>query len=81
MLILNHEELKDLTDRSQPAAQIRWLKERGWTFEVGRNCLPKVARTYFEKKMGIELPAETMNEIKNMDWRVNTNALRNKPNL
>lgn len=35
MLILNHEELKDLTDRSQPAAQIRWLRERGWTFEVG----------------------------------------------
>lgn len=37
MLILTHTELIALTDRSQPAAQIRWLKERDWIFEVGRS--------------------------------------------
>lgn len=35
MITLTHEELTELTDRSQPAAQIRWLKERSWIYEVG----------------------------------------------
>ncbi|WP_436144340.1 DUF4224 domain-containing protein [Duganella sp. LjRoot269] len=37
MLTLTHEELTDLTDRTQPMAQIRWLKDRRWLYEVGRN--------------------------------------------
>jgi len=37
MLTLTHEELTELTDRSQQMAQIRWLKARGWLYEVGRN--------------------------------------------
>lgn len=37
MLILTSEELIELTDRLQPAAQIRWLKERGWLYEIGGN--------------------------------------------
>lgn len=37
MLILTHDELRELTDRSQPAAQIRWLKECNWIYEIGRN--------------------------------------------
>ncbi len=47
MLTLSHDELVELTDRTQPMAQIRWLKDRAWLYEVGRNGRPKVARDYF----------------------------------
>lgn len=35
MLTLSARQLKDLTGRIQPAAQIRWLKDRDWLFETG----------------------------------------------
>lgn len=35
MLTLTTQELSDLTGRTQPAAQIRWLQIHDWLFEIG----------------------------------------------
>lgn len=51
MITLVTEEIAELTGRSQPAAQIRWLKTRGWLFEIGGDGLPKVAKAYFDRRM------------------------------
>lgn len=50
-MILTTEELIELTDRRQAAAQIRWLRDRGWKFEVGGNGRPKVLRAEAERRM------------------------------
>jgi hypothetical protein len=41
-VFLSAAELHDLTDRRQPSAQIKWLREHGWRFEVGASGRPKV---------------------------------------
>lgn len=45
-------ELQDLTDRQLPSKQIAWLKENGWKFAVSAAGRPKVARVYYDFKMG-----------------------------
>jgi hypothetical protein len=52
-LMLTPDELEELTGYKIPACQIRWLKDRGWVFEVSRKR-PKVSRAYFEQKMGVQ---------------------------
>lgn len=48
---LTPAELQDLTDLEQPAAQARWLKDRGWRFEVGASGRVKVDREYHRVRM------------------------------
>lgn len=48
---LTQAELHDLTDLEQPAAQARWLRERGWRFEVGASGRVKVDREYHRARM------------------------------
>lgn len=64
MLTLTTEQLSILTGRTQPAAQIRWLKGRNWRFEVGFDGLPKVAFAYFERRMvfGEDVPVRANRE-------------------
>ncbi len=51
MLTITTQDLAEITGRTQPAAQIRWLKARGWLFEIGGDGLPKVATAYFDRRM------------------------------
>ena len=81
MSILTKQEIENLTGRSQPAAQIRWLKQRQWLFETGADGLPKVAQAHFERKMVFPGepnpgPAASPGE---QTWRVNFDAIRSKP--
>ncbi|MFM0614539.1 DUF4224 domain-containing protein [Paraburkholderia nemoris] len=48
-------ELADLIGckPNQRAVMIRWLKENQWRFVVDRNGVPKVARAFYEKQLGI----------------------------
>lgn len=48
---LTPAELHDLTDLEQPAAQVRWLKARGWRYDVGASGRPKVDRDYHRARM------------------------------
>lgn len=50
-MFLSPPEIELLTDRKQPAAQIRWLEAHGWRFEVGASGRPKVLRAEAERHM------------------------------
>lgn len=46
------DELVELTELRMASAQIRWLRDRGWKFEVGQlTGRPKVAREYYRARM------------------------------
>jgi hypothetical protein len=51
-MFLTDEELKELTGYSFRSRQIEWLRNHNWKFEVNARNLPKVARAYFEIRMG-----------------------------
>lgn len=78
-LTLTPEELREITGRLQPAAQLRWLGERKWTFEIGRDGLPKVARAYFERRMvmGEGRAGDSSESAAEPSWQVNVEAIRN----
>jgi len=48
-------ELADLVGCkiNQHAVMKRWLNDRRWKYVLDRNGLPKVARAYHDKKLGI----------------------------
>ncbi len=52
-LLLNREELIELTGTRQPARQRQWLDARGWAYvdALGRSQYPRVARAVFEAGM------------------------------
>lgn len=76
--LLSSQELCELIGRTQPAAQIRWLQDHGWTFTTGRDGLPKVARAHFEQKLvlGEEISETTLVTGEAKEWKVNVDALR-----
>lgn len=49
---LQPEELVDLTDRQLPSKQIDWLNKYGWKFAISAAGKPKVARSYYEFRLG-----------------------------
>lgn len=78
MLTLARDNLEELTGRSQPAAQIRWLNERRWVYDVGLDGQPKVALAYFERRMvrGEDSPPNICKHREIPCWDVNVEALR-----
>jgi hypothetical protein len=50
-MLLTRDQLKDLTGRSQPTAQIRWLRERGWAFQIRADGRPVVSLDEFKGQM------------------------------
>lgn len=51
-LNLTPEEVADLTDYTQAKRQIAYLVRHGWKFEVGASGRPKIARSYYDERMG-----------------------------
>lgn len=62
-LILTPEEVADLTDYAQPKRQIAYLVEHGWRFEVGASGRPKIARSYYDERMGVK-PAKNKARVR-----------------
>ena len=50
-MFLTPAELAALTGYQIAGWQIRWLKERGWRFEVSATGRPVVARAYADQRM------------------------------
>ncbi len=52
---LSADELADLVDckPNQRCKMVTWLKENKWRYEVGASGLPRVARAYHDRKMGV----------------------------
>ena len=51
-LLLSRDDLQSLTGVKRAAAIVEWLKINGWAFELDANGRPKVARSYFDLRMG-----------------------------
>ena len=50
-MFLTRDELVELTDRKQARAQVRWLTEHGYHFEIGASGRPKVLRSVIESRL------------------------------
>lgn len=50
-LFLSPDQLVELTDRHQRAAQIRWLTAHGWKFETTATGRPRVLVAEMERHM------------------------------
>mgnify|MGYP000712768100 CR=1 FL=1 len=50
-MFLTADELVDLTDRSNPKYQAKWLAEHGYPFEISAAGKPKVLRTEVERRL------------------------------
>lgn len=51
-LFLTADELRDLTGRERPSAQIKWLRANGFDVMVRADGLPRVLRAMVEARMG-----------------------------
>jgi hypothetical protein len=58
---LTAQELADLVGSkpNQRAAMANWLRENHWQFVIDRSGLPKVARAYHDRKLGITTDNKT----------------------
>lgn len=50
-MLLSAEEVTELTDYCYPSKQITWLREHGYTHEVGGDGRPKLLRTYVYSRL------------------------------
>jgi hypothetical protein len=52
---LSAQELAEMIGckSNQRAAMIHWLEDNHWKFIVDKNGLPKVARAYHDRKLGV----------------------------
>jgi len=51
-MLLTEQELKELTGRVRPSAQVRWFKAHGWPFEQDADGRPKVLRSVSVARLG-----------------------------
>jgi hypothetical protein len=61
-LFLTQEELKELTDRKIPNAQIRWLQKHAYPFVISASGKPKVLREYVMQKLRALSPESYSNQ-------------------
>lgn len=57
-MFLTDEQVVELTGRTRPTAQIRWLKERGYPFELNADDKPKLLTTVVESRLGGRISPE-----------------------
>lgn len=50
-MFLSKEQLKELTDRSRPTAQIRWLDKNNYSYEISAEGMPKVLLSVVEDRL------------------------------
>jgi len=51
-MFLTEDDVRELTGYSYCSRQIEWLRNHNWKFEVTAQNRPKVARSYFESRLG-----------------------------
>ena len=62
-MFLTESNLETLTDRKRPTAQIRWLAEHGYHFEISASGRPKVLKANVEARLSDQefTPTESPN--------------------
>lgn len=51
-LFLSADELEELTGFKSARGQARWLDQHRWRYALNRNREPRVAREYFQERVG-----------------------------
>lgn len=49
-VFLTRDEIRELTDYKRKSDQIRWLREKGYPFEISSQGFPKVPRAAVEAR-------------------------------
>jgi len=57
-MFLTTDELRELTGRARPTAQVAWLRRYRWRLALDADGRPKVARAYYEHRMVSEEPPQ-----------------------
>lgn len=52
-MLLNKNELIDLTGYFRPKAQTKWLTTNGYKYEIAADGRPRVLKSVVEKKLGV----------------------------
>ena len=66
-MFLTAEELRELTGYIYCSRQIDWLRRRNWKFEMTAQMRPKVARSYFEARLGVSSATPKVDAITPVD--------------
>lgn len=74
-MFLTDAELSDLTGYMRKADQRKWLKARGWRFEVSAGGRPIVSRNYVDKQLGVE-STSIASAPKKSEWKPNIAAIK-----
>jgi len=51
-VFLTADEIKELTGFERSSAQMRWLRQHCFPFEIGGDNVPKVLRSYVTSRLG-----------------------------
>lgn len=62
-MFLTAEELRELTGYTYHSRQIEWLRRHNWKFEVTAQQRPKVARSYFDARLGAPSPRQEVEPV------------------
>lgn len=62
-MFLTGEELRELTGYTYHCRQIEWLRRHNWKFEVTAQRRPKVARSYFDLRLGGSSPRQAVEPV------------------
>ena len=66
-LFLAADEIETLTGYKLPSHQTKWLRLKGWRFELNGNRKPIIARKYAEKMLGCA--SDAMDSIPRPNFR------------
>lgn len=76
-MFLTADELRELTGYTFHCRQIDWLRSHNWKFEVTAQRRPKVARSYFENRLGAPRRSQDEPQLQ-ASARPDFNALRQR---
>ncbi|WP_348094972.1 DUF4224 domain-containing protein [Collimonas sp.] len=76
-MFLTVDELRELTGYVYNSRQIDWLRRNNWKFEVTAQMRPKVARSFFESRLGASAYRQAV-ELVSTTVRPNFQALNRK---
>ncbi|MFN7473341.1 MAG: DUF4224 domain-containing protein [Burkholderiales bacterium] len=65
-ILLNPDELAELTGTKRSCLQVEWLNRQGWRYVLSRNGAPRVSREYFSLRLGHG--AERQESQSRPDW-------------
>lgn len=74
-MFLTKEEVHELTGYVRSADQRKWLKTRGWKFEISRLGRPVVLRIHVEEMLSLAAKKEPARP----EPKLNLDAIRKKP--